>query len=165
MPEDRSEISHVGSVADSRAAGQTSPRNWLGWTVALIVLVACVLFLDVDTILATVRKMKAREVALVLVLLTCDRILMALKWRLLLGIGGAHLPALSVIRIYYQCWLVGAVLPSHVGGDILRAHLVRGGRAWLIRCSPRSSWSGSSGWSLRSTGRSWAAASCSLARA
>jgi hypothetical protein len=124
MPEDRSEISHVGSVADSRAAGQTSPRNWLGWSVALIVLVACVLFLDVDTILATVRKMKAGEVALVLVLLTCDRILMALKWRLLLGIGGAHLPALSVIRIYYQCWLVGAVLPSHVGGDILRAHLV-----------------------------------------
>jgi uncharacterized protein len=92
--------------------------------VALLVLAACVLFLDVDTILATVRKMRAQEVALVLALLTCDRILMALKWRLLLGIGGAHLPALSVIRIYYQSWLIGAVLPSHLGGDILRAHLV-----------------------------------------
>jgi uncharacterized protein (TIRG00374 family) len=124
MPEDRSEISHVGSVADSRAAGQTSPRNWLGWSVALIVLVACVLFLDVDTILATVRRMRGPEVALVLALLTADRVLMALKWRLLLGIGGARLPALSVIRIYYQSWLIGAVLPSHLGGDILRAHLV-----------------------------------------
>jgi uncharacterized protein len=117
-------MSSVAPVAGSRAARETSPRNWLGWSLALLVLAACVLFLDVDTILATMRKMRAPEVALVLALLTCDRVLMALKWRLLLGIGGAHLPALSVIRIYYQAWLVGAVLPSHVGGDILRAHLV-----------------------------------------
>ena len=74
--------------------------------------------------LAAVRQMRTHEIALVLALLTCDRILMALKWRLLLAIGGAHLPALSVIRIYYQGWLVGASLPSHLGGDILRAHLV-----------------------------------------
>jgi uncharacterized protein len=124
MLENRSEISSVASAPESRAARETSPRSWLGWSVALLVLAACVLFLDVDTILATVRKMRAQEVALVLALLTCDRILMALKWRLLLGIGGAHLPALSVIRIYYQSWLIGAVLPSHLGGDILRAHLV-----------------------------------------
>lgn len=124
MLENCSEISSVASAPESRAARETSPRSWLGWSVALLVLAACVLFLDVDTILATVRKMRAQEVALVLALLTCDRILMALKWRLLLGIGGAHLPALSVIRIYYQSWLIGAVLPSHLGGDILRAHLV-----------------------------------------
>ena len=124
MPEDRSEISNAGLVAGSRATSKTSPRNWLGWSLALVVLAACFLFLDVDMMLATVRKMRAYEIALVLALLTCDRVLMALKWRLLLGIGGAHLPPLSVIRIYYQGWLVGAVLPSHLGGDILRAHLV-----------------------------------------
>jgi uncharacterized protein (TIRG00374 family) len=73
--------------------------------------------------LATVRQMRANEIALVLALLTCDRVLMALKWRLLLGAGGALLPALSVIRIYYQGWLVGAFLPTHLGGDLLRAHL------------------------------------------
>ncbi|HSA83021.1 MAG TPA: flippase-like domain-containing protein [Geminicoccaceae bacterium] len=91
---------------------------------ALVVIVGCFLFLDVDEMLEAVRRMRAHEVALVLALLTCDRVLMALKWRLLLGVGGAHLPALSVIRIYYQGWLIGTSLPSHLGGDILRAHLV-----------------------------------------
>ena len=108
----------------SRAADRSSPRNWLGWSLALVVVAGCLLYLDVDEMRATLRQIRAREIALVLALLTCDRVLMALKWRLLLGIGGAHLPALSVIRIYYQGWLVGNVLPSHLGGDILRAHLV-----------------------------------------
>jgi uncharacterized protein (TIRG00374 family) len=123
MLENRSEVSRPAAEG-SRAPRGTSPRSWLGWSVALLVLAACVLFLDVDTILATVRKMRAPEAALVLALLTADRVLMALKWRLLLGICGADLPALTVIRVYYQSWLVGAVMPSHVGGDILRAHLV-----------------------------------------
>jgi uncharacterized protein (TIRG00374 family) len=124
MSEHRSETSNTGLVAASPATSESSSRNWLGWGLALLVIAGCFLFLDLDMVLATVRKMRAYEIALVLALLTCDRVLMALKWRLLLGIGGAHLPALSVIRIYYQGWLVGSVLPSHLGGDILRAHLV-----------------------------------------
>ena len=74
--------------------------------------------------LAEVRHLGARDIVLLLVLLTCDRVLMALKWRLLLDIGGARLAPFSVIRIYYQGWLVGAFLPTHLGGDLLRAHLV-----------------------------------------
>lgn len=123
MPEDRSGISTAGWVA-AAASGESPSRNWLGWSLALLVIAACFLFIDLDMMLATVRQMKASEIALVLTLLTCDRILMALKWRLLLGIGGAHLAPWSVIRIYYQGWLVGSVLPSHLGGDIVRAHLV-----------------------------------------
>jgi uncharacterized protein len=124
MSEHPSEISNAGLVAGPRATSATSPHNWLGWSLALLVIGACFFFLDVESMLATVRHLRAYEIALVLALLTCDRVLMALKWRLLLGIGGARLPPLSVIRIYYQGWLVGAVLPSHLGGDILRAHLV-----------------------------------------
>lgn len=124
MPGDRSEISNAGVVAPSSATRGASPRNWLGWSLALLVIAACFLFLDIDEMLATVRRIRAYEIALVLALLTCDRLLMALKWRLLLEAAGAHLPALSVIRIYYEGWLVGSVLPSHLGGDILRAHLV-----------------------------------------
>jgi uncharacterized protein (TIRG00374 family) len=124
MLEDPSEISRAGWVAGARANGETSPRNWLGWSLALLVIAACFFFIDLDTMLATVRQMRGYEIALLLALLTCDRVLMALKWRLLLDVGGANLPPLSVIRIYYQGWLVGSVLPSHLGGDILRAHLV-----------------------------------------
>ena len=124
MANDRSEISSAALVAGSRAAGETASWNWLGWGLALAVIAGCLLTLDVEDMLASVRQIRANEIAFVLVLLTCDRVLMALKWRLLLEIGGARLSAFSVIRIYYQGWLVGAFLPSHLGGDLLRAHLV-----------------------------------------
>lgn len=99
-------------------------RNWIGWGFAIAVIASCLLLLDVDEMLAAVQRVEAGAVALILVLLTCDRVLMALKWRLLLGVGGAHLSRLAVIGIYYQGWLVGAFLPTHIGGDALRGHLV-----------------------------------------
>lgn len=105
-------------------SGGTGMHRWLGWLLALGALASCLLFVDVDDLLAIARRMQANEIAVVLVLLTFDRVLMALKWRLLLNIGGARLEPLSVIRIYYQGWLVGAFLPTHLGGDLLRAHLV-----------------------------------------
>jgi len=124
MADDRTEKSSTALIAESRAAGDFSSRNWLGWGLAVVVIAGCLLTLDVEDMLATVRRMRANEIAFALVLLTCDRVLMALKWRLLLEIGGAHLSPFSVIRIYYQGWLVGAFLPTHLGGDLLRAHLV-----------------------------------------
>ena len=124
MADDRTGTSSAALVARPRAGGETISRNWLGWSLALAVIAGCLLTLDVEDMLATVRQIRANEIAFVLVLLTCDRVLMALKWRLLLEIGGARLSAFSVIRIYYQGWLVGAFLPSHLGGDLLRAHLV-----------------------------------------
>ena len=130
-PPERAQASHANDtshavpqvVAGTPAMGNTR-HNWLGWTLALGAIAGCLLFLDVNDMMATVRRMKALEIVFVLVLLTCDRVLMALKWRLLLGIGGARLSVFSVIRIYYQGWLVGAALPSHLGGDLLRAHWI-----------------------------------------
>jgi glycosyltransferase 2 family protein len=123
MPDDRPELSTTALGSGTPALGHPR-RPWLGWSLTLGALAGCLLVLDVHDMLATVRRMRAHEIAFVLALVTGDRVLMALKWRLLLGIGGAHLPALAVIRIYYQGWLMGAVLPSHLGGDLLRAHLV-----------------------------------------
>jgi glycosyltransferase 2 family protein len=123
MPDDRSPDLSSPTASASRAAGAGSSHSWLGWGLALAAIAGCLLFIDIDDILARMRRMEAREIALVLALMTCDRVLMALKWRLLLGLGGAHLSPLTVIRFYYQGCLVGALLPS-IGGDLLRAHLV-----------------------------------------
>lgn len=106
------------------ARGAGGLRRWLGWILAAGALASCLLLVNVGDMLAEVRHLRARAIALLLVLLTFDRLLMALKWRLLLNVGGARLPASSVVRIYYQGWLVGAFLPTHIGGDLLRAHLV-----------------------------------------
>jgi uncharacterized protein (TIRG00374 family) len=124
MPDDHPAIGTASPTSELRAKGANGSHKWLSWILALGALAGCLLLFDPSDMLAKVRQLNAREIALVLVLLTCDRVLMALKWRLLLNIGGARLPPLSVIRIYYQGWLVGAFLPTHLGGDLLRAHLV-----------------------------------------
>ena len=124
MPDDLSAIGTAPPTAAPPAKGAAESTNGSSWILALGALAGCLLLFDPGDMLAKVRQLGAREIALVLVLLTCDRVLMALKWRLLLDIGGARLSPLTVIRIYYQGWLVGAFLPSHLGGDLLRAHLV-----------------------------------------
>jgi uncharacterized protein len=124
MPDDLSGIGTAPPTSALGAKGAAGIHKWLSWILAAGAFAGCLLLFDVGDMLAKVRQLGAREIALVLVLLTCDRVLMALKWRLLLDIGGARLSAASVIRIYYQGWLVGAFLPSHLGGDLLRAHLV-----------------------------------------
>jgi hypothetical protein len=99
MPDDLSAIGTAPPTAPPpvKSAGL---NKWLSWILALGALAGCLLLFNIGDMLAKVRQLGAREIALVLVLLTCDRVLMALKWRLLLEIGGAHLSPLTVIRIY-----------------------------------------------------------------
>jgi uncharacterized protein len=124
MSDDHLAIGTASPRAGPPARGGRGLRSWLSWILAAGALAGCLFLFDLGDMVAKVRDLGARDVALLLVLLTCDRVLMALKWRLLLEVGGAHLAPLSVIRIYYQGWLVGAFLPTHLGGDLLRAHLV-----------------------------------------
>lgn len=60
----------------------------------------------------------------VLVLLTGSRLLMPLKWKLLLDATGVHVPRWTLIRIYYSSAFAGTVLPATVGGDAVRLVLV-----------------------------------------
>lgn len=46
---------------------------------------------------------------------------MGYKWARLLRIVGVRTPMPRLIRIFYQANLSGVFLPSHVGGDLLRA--------------------------------------------
>ena len=123
MPDDRFANGPASPTAEPPAKG-AGIHKWLSWILAAGALAGCLLLFDVGDLLAKLRHLGAREFTLLLVLMTCDRVLMALKWRLLLNIGGARLAPFSVIRIYYQGWLVGAFLPTHLGGDLLRALLV-----------------------------------------
>ena len=123
MPDDHLVKAYASPTAAPSARGP-GIHKWLSWILAAGALAGCLLLFDIGDMLARVGRLRAHDIVLLLVLMTCDRVLMALKWRLLLEIGGAHLAPFSVIRIYYQGWLVGAFLPTHLGGDLLRAHLV-----------------------------------------
>ncbi len=108
----------MATIAAKRGRG----RNWLGWGVAALILLGCFFFLDVGEIVDAVRRLDAADVALVLVVFTADRLLMGVKWWVLLRLLRLRLPLLRAIRYFYAGSLAGVALPSYIGGDILRAH-------------------------------------------
>lgn len=108
--------------AEAGSAARTGRKpNWLGWGLAAIILAGCVLFVDLDEVLRSLRRVGPVELALLLLVATADRLLMGYKWALLLRVGGVRLPTWRIVRYFYQASFAGAFLPSHVGGDVLRA--------------------------------------------
>ena len=97
-------------------------NNWLGWGLAIFILLGCFLFLDIGAMQAALAEMSAFDIIVILLIFTADRMLMGYKWSLLLRIVDAGLPHWQVIKLFYQGSLSGVFMPSHVGGDILRAH-------------------------------------------
>lgn len=94
----------------------------MGWTLAVAILIGCAFFLDPEELLSGLRRLGPGEIALLLLISTADRVLMGVKWWHLLGIAGVRLPLPQVVRIFYQGSFAGVFLPSHVGGDVLRAY-------------------------------------------
>ena len=45
---------------------------------------------------------------------------MGLRWGVLLRLAGVRLPLLRAVRLFYQASAVGTLLPTHLGGDLLR---------------------------------------------
>lgn len=58
----------------------------------------------------------------VLALLAGDRLVMVLRWILLLRASGTRVPAADATSIYFVSSFVGGFLPAGVGGDVLRAY-------------------------------------------
>jgi uncharacterized membrane protein YbhN (UPF0104 family) len=102
--------------------------NRLGWILAGLILLGCILFVDLDDVARTLGRLTPVELALLLLISTADRLLMGYKWALLLRIAGVAIPTRRVIRYFYQASFAGSFLPSHVGGNILRAW-------WVMRDS------------------------------
>lgn len=114
--------------APGEPARQGRKRPWLGWALAVAILASCAFFLDASELLAGLRRLGPGEILLLALISTADRALMGLKWWHLLEIAGVRLPLWQVVRIFYQGSFAGVFLPSHVGGDLLRAY-------WASRAS------------------------------
>jgi uncharacterized membrane protein YbhN (UPF0104 family) len=96
--------------------------------VAGLILLGCVLFVDLDDVVQTLRRLTPIELAALLLIATADRLLMGYKWALLLRVAGVSTPTPRVIRYFYQANFAGSFMPSHVGRDVLRAW-------WVMRDS------------------------------
>ena len=62
--------------------------------------------------------------AFTLLLVAIDRVVMAIRWLLLLRAAGVDLPASSALRIFLTSSFVGSFLPAGVGADAARAYEV-----------------------------------------
>ena len=104
--------------------GQSLPvrrRNWLGWGLALLILLSCAFLVDLRQLGRALLTLTPGAITGLLLLATADRLLMGYKWGRLLRIVGVRTPMPRLIRIFYRANLSGVFLPSHVGGDLLRA--------------------------------------------
>jgi uncharacterized protein (TIRG00374 family) len=88
---------------------------------ALFIFASCFLFVDWQDLLAAVRRLSLAELALLVLLSTSERFLRGFNWGLILRMAHVRTPMLRIIRYFYQGSFSGVFLPSHVGGDILRA--------------------------------------------
>lgn len=117
------------ATAPPGAASRDGRRpNRLGWALAALILLGCVLFVDLGEIARTAQRLAPVELAILLLVATADRLLMGYKWSLLLRPAGVKTPTSRIIRYFYQANFAGSFMPSHAGGDVLRAW-------WVMRDS------------------------------
>ena len=102
-------------------------RNVIGsWWVRLAITIAILAYLTSDIDLAAaslaVVRIDPRYLALVLVLVACDRAVMIWRWVLLLRASHVPITTLEAARIFLISSFVGSFLPAGVGGDVARAY-------------------------------------------
>lgn len=93
--------------------------------VSLALIAALAWWVDIGELASTLTGADPVWLVIALVIATANRVLMAVKWELLLAARGIVMTSWQVIRIYYQSTFLGVFLPPTVGGDAVRVWLVR----------------------------------------
>lgn len=78
--------------------------------------------IDMRQAAIAVLRVDRRDLALVLALVACDRVVMILRWVLLLRASNVAIGAGEAARIFLVSSFVGSFLPAGVGGDVARAY-------------------------------------------
>lgn len=90
----------------------------------LLLVALAVVFIDFRQVGGLLLSADRRIFALLLLAATLDRVLMALRWFLLLRAAEIRVPFRTVLSYYYQGSVVSFIPPSALGGDLFRAWLV-----------------------------------------
>jgi uncharacterized protein (TIRG00374 family) len=106
------------------------PENLLkvvgSWWIRVAVTVAILLYLaseiDMRAAARALVQVDMRYLALVLALVACDRMVMILRWVLLLRASHVAISTRDAARIFLVSSFVGSFLPAGVGGDLARAY-------------------------------------------
>jgi uncharacterized membrane protein YbhN (UPF0104 family) len=124
--------SGTGGSLNSRASAPPESARSRWRTLGLRLLATVGLLVGLTLVVADPREL-ARQLATVsawavaagVVVTAADRVLMALKWRLLLTARGVPLGAWTAIRAYFATSFAGLFLPVTLGADAIRVIAVR----------------------------------------
>ena len=102
-------------------------RSVIGsWWLRLAITVAILLYLgsriDMSAAAQAMWRVDLRYLALVLVLVACDRAVMIFRWVLLLRASHVPITTRDAARIFLVSSFVGSFLPAGIGGDVARAY-------------------------------------------
>lgn len=103
---------------------QPRRRDWLRWGIVVLLLASCALFVDFGDVASTLAGISIGWLVAIILVMTFDRLLMPWKWGILLRALALDVPLASRVRIYYQATVSGILLPTSVGGDLLRGHWI-----------------------------------------
>jgi hypothetical protein len=100
-------------------------RKRLKIAISLTLIAVLVYFLDFASLAAALRDIEVTYVVLAFLMVIGNRVLMPLKWNLLLRARNIHLSHFNAIRIYTIASFLGLVLPPTVGADSVRGYYLR----------------------------------------
>ena len=80
--------------------------------------------IDIGASMHAMLRVDPRWFAFTLLLVAIDRVVMAIRWLLLLRAGGVELSAATALRIFLTSSFVGSFLPAGIGADAARAYAV-----------------------------------------
>lgn len=117
---------HIPPRAVPSNGGHILSSRWkplIKGTVTVALLVGLFLLTDVHQVVRALRQIHPGLLVVVLVLLAADRMLMGIKWRQLVNGAGARMRVRDAVAIYYQSGFAALLLPTSVGGEVLRGVL------------------------------------------
>jgi uncharacterized protein (TIRG00374 family) len=102
---------------------RTMARRLANAVLTLALIAALFLLVDLREVVSALASIPGGLLALALLVLSADRVVMGLKWRHLVNGAGGKMRVLDAIAIYYQSGFAALILPTSVGGEVLRGFL------------------------------------------
>jgi uncharacterized protein (TIRG00374 family) len=113
-------VNPAGSRQERRRA---VARRVINTVLTLAILAALVLLVDLREVMRALAGIPLGLLALALLVLSADRAVMGLKWRHLVNGAGGRMRVRDAVAIYYQSGFAALILPTSVGGEVLRGFL------------------------------------------
>jgi hypothetical protein len=93
--------------------------------ISLMLVAGLFYFLDLASLATALKNIDTRLLLVAFLMVICNRVLMPVKWNLLLRARGIHVSNWTAVRMYTLSSFLGLVLPPTVGADSVRSYYMK----------------------------------------